>query len=270
MRSLGYQKPPALNKQLLFQAGLTSEDSWLETLTAAWDGVILTEDEVPTKWHTTNGTPVTGRPDLVLCERHLVPATIANPDPTGLVEVTAPVLGLELKLVCSPFTAYNVLAKQQPDLSHLIQAAHYMWQLDEPFKLVYTSRSNYSLGFGSMKKKWDSVPETYFNGSGTSVEPFVVEYDLWFEDGTLVYQIGEPHNSEPQTTDVTVKGIEKYYECTANIAETGSLGPRPEGKNVFNQKMSWHPCDGCPLAEACDDYEHDYELWIDHAKKELE
>lgn len=252
LRSEGYQKEVDLNKHLMFQAGLTNEDSWLQTLKREWNGPILCEEEIPILWYTANGTKVTGRPDIVLCHK----------DPIK----PRPVVGLELKLVSSAFTAYNVLAKQQPTLDHLIQAAHYMWQLDIPFKLVYTSRTNFPLGFGSMKKTWDTVPAHYFNDSGHSVEPFIKIYDLWYEGDVLWF--ATDRLDAPYKTDITKSGIQKYYECTSNIKDSGSLGPRPEEKTVYGSKLSYG-CNTCPLKDVCDNYEHDYNIWIDYAKKEL-
>jgi hypothetical protein len=245
LSSLGISEQLRGGKQLMFEAGFLNEDAWLTNLKANWEGQIRCEEEIPTRWELSSGTPVTGRPDIVLC------------DEDGNAQV-----GLELKLVSSPFTAYNVMAKQVPTLDHLPQAMHYMVQLDVPFKLVYTSRSNYSLGFGSMKKTWDTVPHQYFNEKRTSIEPFVKVYDLWMEDGHLCYDTDRLEQAVK--TDLTWDSVVRYYEAVDNAAQ--GLPPRPTGGTVLGDKLSWHPCDRCWMADVCDGYEHDYDTWLDFAK----
>lgn len=250
LKSQGISESLRGAKQLMFEAGFLNEDAWLTNLKENWEGKIRCEEEIPTAWTTNGGTPVTGRPDIVLCDED------GNPQ-----------VGLELKLVSSPFTAYNVMAKQIPTLDHLPQAMHYMVQLGCPFKLVYTSRSNYALGFGSMKKTWDTVPDHYFNEKRSAIEPFVKVFDLWMEDGHLCYDSDRLESAVK--TDLTWQSVVDYYEAVDNTAEQG-LPPRPTGGTVLGDKLSWHPCNNCWMADVCSSYEHDYETWFDFAKAKSE
>ena len=149
-------------RELMFAAGRSNEDSWLDALKRSYDGPILCEEEIPTHWITTEGTPVTGRPDIVLGKDDGVATEDTkysySPDEEwndGPARAFAPHLGIELKLVSSLWTARTVLIEDTPKIEHLIQSAHYSWQLDCPFELWYTSRADYHIGSG-----WDRDWET--------------------------------------------------------------------------------------------------------------
>ena len=146
LRSLGLQEDTTSADQIMFAAGYANEDIWYAHLSKSWQGIILREEEIPISWLTQNGTVVSGRPDMVLCNADSVPQ-----------------LGLEFKLISSPFTAYNIAVKNLPNLDHVIQASHYMGELQVPFKLLYTSRTNHSTGYGAMKNKWISEAGVYLD-----------------------------------------------------------------------------------------------------------
>ena len=97
------------SKGLMFLGGHLNEVGWVHTLGAAIEGedvTLLQEKDVPTHWETSNGVSVTGKPDIVLSSS------------SGLIR------GIENKKVCSMWTARDVVAGY-PNLSHVIQAAHY-------------------------------------------------------------------------------------------------------------------------------------------------
>lgn len=250
LRHLGVEKPVSQATHLMFAAGVGNEDLWVERLRESWEGVILCEEEIPISWTTDSGVEVAGRPDIVLCDND-----------------SQPQLGLELKLVSSPFSAYNYAAKGEPSLDHLIQAAHYSWQLDIPFKLVYTSRSTYGVGFGAMKTTWQKNAGHLLNEGGFKVEPFVIVYDLIIDNDQVFYQ--GPLDKEPQATPITISGIKKYYETVALMTDRQGLGPRISSLKADGSKMNWDKCDRkyCEFAEVCDVYEHEYERWLDECKK---
>lgn len=256
LRSLGIQENHDNATYLMFAAGYSNEDIWYECLTRSWNGVVLREEEMPVSWATTNGTSVSGRPDIVLC-------SLAD-DGTRLEPV--PQLGLELKLVSSPFTAYNVAAKDMPTLDHVIQASHYMWQLNIPYKLLYTSRSNYGLGFPNMKPTWLTAPQ-FLHDEQFKTLPFIVEFDLWIENNVVWYQ----GRTRAVKTNITTEGIKEYYERVSQMGERRALGPRPDSRNADGTVRSWKACEPkyCTLSETCDLYETNYELWLDHAKLKL-
>jgi hypothetical protein len=144
----------------MFTAGVSNEDQWYDALVKAHPPeLILREEEIPVKWVTDNGIDVTGRPDFVLLEEYsLLPEDSVKDlleeaktagQKAELIELanaklTRPKVGIELKLVSSIWTARDVLFEGRPKFDHLIQAAHYMWKLDIPFELWYTSRADFA------------------------------------------------------------------------------------------------------------------------------
>jgi hypothetical protein len=252
LRSLGIQEQHDAETYLMFGAGLDNEEQWVQTLSKGWKGVILREEEIPVVWTTSNGTQVTGRPDIVLCS-----------------EDKTPKLGIELKLVSSVWTANSVHYKLEPKTDHLVQAAHYMWRLGIPFKLVYSSRVNWLVPYNLKRTLADRYDVKMIEGKNGleawEIKPFIREYNLSFENGVLsYYTCGMPC---PQATIITVEGIERYYEIVSKIPETKNLGPRPAQKNMLGERATYNPCDYCPLASVCDAYDNssDYEYWLDQA-----
>jgi hypothetical protein len=117
------------SRKLMFTAGVSNEDQWYDALSKSYPTeLILREEQIPVNWRTDNNVEVTGRPDFVLLDS----------------EGKKPKVGIELKLVSSIWTARDVLFEGRPKFDHLIQAAHYMWKLDIPFELWYTSRADFA------------------------------------------------------------------------------------------------------------------------------
>jgi len=250
LRSIGIQTSADHSSKLMFEAGFGNEDIWVDILSKSWKGAILCEEEIPTHWLTSDNVPVTGRPDIVLCDDKSVPQ-----------------LGIELKLVSSPWTAYNRAVKEIPDIEHICQAAHYMWQLNVPYKLCYTSRSNYSLGFGAMKNKWVAQASQYLNEDQFKALPFIIEIDMWIDNDVVWYQGWD----KPIKTIITASGIKEFYERTAQIEQRKSLGPRPVGRYADGtpKEKGKTQCDYCEFAAICDDYESDYDRWLDEIKRKI-
>jgi hypothetical protein len=73
-------------------------------------------------------------------------------------------------------------------------------------------------------------------------------------------------------TAVTLSGIKEYYERVSQMGERKSLGPRPDSRNADGSERSWKSCDAknCLFSEVCDNYETDYDVWLDYAKLILE
>jgi hypothetical protein len=252
-------------RDLMFAAGRTNEDSWLEVLSAAWPGKILREEEVPVKWTTAKGTPVSGRPDIVLA------------DLDGKL-----LRGLELKLVSSLWTARTVL-QGSPKTNHLIQASHYMWKLGEqsgyeiPFELWYTSRVDWHV-MGWAQKHFPKHGEANaeyceysLNKDGQheikKVLPFTKGFQLRFlPNGQL--QFRDTGGKKWVDTIVSRARIQKYYEVIEESVQSKTLGPRPINIDYEGQKENWKQCDFCPLAKICDEYEgKDFEVWLTHVKE---
>lgn len=253
-------------RDLMFAAGRTNEDSWHEVLSASWPGKILREEEVPIKWETKGGTPVTGRPDIVLA------------DLGGKL-----VRGLELKLVSSLWTARTVL-QGKPKTGHLVQAAHYMWKLSEqsgyevPFELWYTSRVDWHVMGWAQKHfpKQEDAASVYCeystNKDGVSeikkVLPFTKGFELKFAQGQL--QFREEGSKKWIDTIISCDRIEQYYELIEQSVEQKQLGPRPINLDYSGQRENWKQCDFCPLVSTCEQYEDKgFETWLEQVKTKV-
>lgn len=253
-------------RDLMFAAGRTNEDSWLEVLSASWPGKILREEEVPIKWVTKKGTPVTGRPDIVLAEAD------------GKL-----VRGLELKLVSSLWTARTVL-QGKPKTGHLTQAAHYMWKLSEqsgyevPFELWYTSRVDWHV-MGWAQKHFPKHGEAnadyceYSTNKDGEYEikkvlPFTKGFELRFVKGQLHFR--EVGGKKWVDTIISRDRIQQYYELVEDLAKQKQLGPRPINLDFAGQRENWKQCDFCPLASTCDEYESKgFETWLEQVKTKV-
>lgn len=192
LRSLGVElEEPTFSNMIMFERGYNNEDLIYQDLAkvlnpSSLDGsygagedllkatggldpkslVILREEEIPISWTTKNGTLVTGRPDMVICQREVRPGTESslesdcklNGEEDGLfcsthgelcglipdIVTTTPILGIEIKSVASFWTSRDLILEGEPNLEHFAQAAHYMWQLGKqtpsgviPYRLIY-------------------------------------------------------------------------------------------------------------------------------------
>lgn len=239
-------------KHIMFSGGVLNEDVWMRDLQAVYPHVILREEEIPTSWKTAAGTPVTGRPDIVLCD-----------------DQKAPLLGLELKMASSVWTARDVLILGLPKFDHLCQAAHYMWQLGVPFKLCYTSYVEFPV-VGWMQKSFPKKGEPgseycEYNDKGDikKLRPFVQIYDLTFDSITGMLRYSLEGASQWKNTVITIEGIEAYFNGLDEVAKKGKLPPRPETVNVDGTKDGWSICSYCPVAPTCDKYEGNYQKWLE-------
>lgn len=251
----------APGRELMFEAGRGNEDLWYDVLSKSHVGKILREEEIPTKWTTRQGVDVTGRPDLVLC------------DAAGKPEI-----GIELKLVCSFWTAYEVLIQGKPKFPHLLQAAHYSWQLGIPFELWYTSRVDYHMQSwvaGQFPAPGDlrsfcitytySLPkpgggktkisrEEYISHPGPKnadvlkIGPFLIGYQVQVVEGVLQYRAVSKPNSKWQITNINIEDIRRYYEC---IPELEQVPPEPRVLKADGTKANYKASDYCSLGKLC-------------------
>ena len=248
---------PSKDRLIMFEAGLANEDIWDKVLRSGdLNGYsILREEEVPTKWTTTSGINVTGRPDLVLADK----------------ESGEHKLGLEFKMAASLWTARDVLIQRKPKLPHLIQAAHYAQQLSIPFKLVYTSYVDFPVMGWAQKLMGKLNPREYpvqvddKTGLVKKVLPFIKIYDLNWEGKGGTLQWKEESGSQWTDTGMKWSNIQAYYEMVGYQAQTEDLGPRPSNVDAkMEHKKGWHFCDYCPLSDACDKYDKghkNYSKW---------
>lgn len=294
LRTLGIEvEPPDDSTMIMFQAGTANEDIIYKDLlhTCAPNELILRETEIPIRWMTSTGTPVTGRPDMVLCRR--VPATDTIP------EKTVPVLGIELKSVHSVWTSRDVLFGSEPKTDHLIQSAHYSWQLGAqagllsggiPFRLLYKQYSNQVVPqwaermFPSSGEPFSEHIEYNDRGGIKCIRPFEIAYELeWDASGTLHYR--REHAAQPDVrpgartgrggwvkTLVRYEDIQRFFEHAAQLPIVG-LGSRPSNPDpTGKEEKKWTKCSYCPLKNVCDSTDKtdaQYPEWIAAVRAQL-
>lgn len=294
LRFLGIHSPKESITELMFAAGRTNEDSWLRVLKAAWEGVILREEEIQIKWKTEAGVSVTGRPDIVLCREEKDDFVVDEdyrdswsqmdphrPEVGDIIPAikNVPVRGLELKLISAIWTMVSVLLEGKPKTDHLIQAAHYQWQLGVPFELWYTSRVHWpivgwmakffkSLGFLKDVVFQEELLERGDKGDVKKVLPFYAGFELDIQGGVLYYR--SVASEEWVQTLITVDGIKRYYELVGQMPSTKDLGDRPSRTTALGEDMGYNPCDSkyCPFAEVCNKHERNYDDWVGAAYEE--
>lgn len=295
IRSLGLEiDKPDDHKMIMFELGFASEDITNEILGRSLQPgeILLREEQIPIEWQTRNGVRVTGRPDIVLCQAPSVMAV--SGDTSGVVSYTGakPLLGLELKSVHSMWVARDVLFTGQPKMNNIAQAAHYMWKLNVPYKLIYKSYSalGQSMNDWSAKmfpKRGEPLSKYIdYNDRGgiKGIKQFEIIYDLMIDDkGRVCYRkeglispdgyinidyITGPEDLEWKRTIVTVQDIERYYEFVSTMAETQTLGPRPMTIDAHGEKLNYKDCAYCPLQKICDETEElGYEQWLNAVKE---
>lgn len=255
LRSLGLLvRGFKFSDRIMFDRGYANEDIIVSHLKKGLKAgeVILREEDIPARGLTVDGTPITGRPDIV----------IARLDAGKPVYV----LGIEAKSIASVNTAYDILVNQQPVLKHLIQAAQYAHMLGIPYKLHYRNYANLAIP----KYPWftfspQQVAQLSDSAGGPLVMtksknpkyppapnkflPFEVVFDLQVIAGKLRFKLeGE---AQWRDTIVSAGDAQRYFEFVAKMPETRDLGPRPQALKVDGSKAAWTDCQYCPLDGAC-------------------
>jgi hypothetical protein len=275
LRSKGIEvDPPTWDKYIMFELGYANEDvianQLKKVLPEGWS--LKMEEEIPIAWTTSNGTSVTGRPDIVVFD------TSGNK-----------VIGLELKSVHSVWVAREVLFKKKPKLANLAQSAHYMWKLGIPeYKLFYKSYSQLGQGMagsdwiakqfprpgepGSEFVDYTEVSEAQVaKGKGPTIKhirQFEIVYDLkWDRNGRLQYRV-EGNKGVWTNTILTKKSIEGYFEFVSRMEQDKNLGPLPVGVDASGDKLSYSQCKYCPLNQTCKEYSSKgYDKWMEQVLK---
>lgn len=252
LRSLGLEvEEPGDSTMIMFQMGTANEDVVYRDLlqTSSPDEIILREEEIPTYWETSNGTPVTGRPDMVVCRRAQAGEpgarayTLSDGSGAGWA---VPLWGIEIKSVASVYTSLEVLFGGSPKLAHLIQAAHYSWNLGKiPFRLLYKQYVNQVVpGWATSKFPRQGAPLSEYieyneKGDIKYVAPYEIVYELdWNSAGYLRFRI-EGSNDEWTRTIIRAEDIQRFYEFVSRMAETKDLGSRPLNLDYSGKEKSW-------------------------------
>lgn len=277
----------AAGRELMFEAGRVNEDLWTAVLEQTWDGPILREEQIATTWETSKGIRVTGRPDIVLCQ------SIGG---RGKV-VVEPQLGLELKQISSFWTAYEVLFKGQPKYPHLLQAAHYSWQLGIPFELWYTCRADYHVAdwiksqlprpgepnseplaytyYGLKadrsrskisKMEYEERSPNTRQADPLKVTPFIKGYKIEIRAGTLFYSsVGD---NQWHKTNITVDSIVRYYETVPELTE---VPPEPKVLKADGTRANYKAKDYCSMGPLCCAYQagRNIDEWTQEVKQKL-
>ena len=239
------------SRELMFAAGRTNEDSWMEVLRAADPTLIIRrEEEIPIGWKTDNGTSVTGRPDIVLGHVSILSGQFV------------PEIGIELKQACSLWTCRDVGILMRPKVPHLMQAAHYSWQLGIPFELWYTNRTDFAV-MGWAQKNFPRPGEPgsdrcEYNDKGEikKVLPFNQGYELeWASpdsmSSALRYRAIGSRQASWTDTIVTRQAIVDYFSAVAAMDEGDRLPPAPVNLEADGGKGPYSICGYCPLEETC-------------------
>jgi hypothetical protein len=271
LRQLGIElEVPDDSKMIMFQMGIANESVVFKDLlhTSGPEEVILQEEEIPISWLTTNGTKVTGRPDMVLCNKK--------------EGQTIPFLGIEIKSIASVWTSREVLFEGQPKLPHLLQSAHYSWKLGVPFRLIYKQYSNQAVpGWAGKlfpKKGEPHSQHISYNDKGDIkyIEPFEIAYELEWDSSSRKYlryrrEVGDGEQELEWTrTLISQQDIERFYEFVSQMETTKKLGSRPMTIDAQGNEKNYSNCGYCPLKDTCDKHENKgYEKWLLEVRKLL-
>lgn len=237
---------------LMMENGVWNEDIWVDVLKRVWSGIIKTEEECAIEFTLTNGTRVTGRPDVMLC------------DAEGKY-----VKGLELKNASSVWTGRDVASERSPKMEHLIQAGVYMWQTGVPFDLCYASRVKYAVPtknwierlFPRQGDPGSELLEYNDKGGTKALLPFVVVYPLRLTLGVVEYYL----DAKWWPTPVTMGSVLQYFEGLSTMETSEDLPIRPSVLKLSGDK-GYDPCnpDYCGLATICTKYESKGKTqWLD-------
>jgi hypothetical protein len=255
MRFHGLFQKTDPDRFVMFEAGLAVEDTLIKKIERNLQPGqrILRQDECGTAWVTSNGTHVTGSPDIVIA------------DSAGNYLV-----GIEVKQVSSLWTGLHHVQDKMPSLKHLCQAGHYMDRLKLPaYKLINVNPVDFQLpGFKALMEKLPKVGtpgSEYFQydkrGSPKKLLPFRFVYDLEFgEDGYLKFR-QEGSKGFWTTTIVHRQGITDFYEHVSNMDK--DLGPRPLTLKCTGDFENYNLCtDYCDFVSICDAYESHPDRWL--------
>lgn len=283
LRRIGVQLEPSDEQsQTMHDGGLANEEIFFERVRRALpEGYSLVhEEDYPSKWTTSGGTDVTGRPDGVLI------------DSSGHA-----VVGIELKGVFSLTTALKALT-DKPKIENLIQAAHYMMSLElERYELVYTNRNWFAVPpdrFSKVPRDSPHVQYNYYHYRPQKRDPEKwtraridaaefnqverIEYVTAGKHGKVPEYVVEPGNILPftasfpmrfnsrdtlewqdssgnwQITEVTKDSIRNYYEVSDSLTDpSAKLPPRIRSANSLGKPASYNACTYCSLSSICSD-----------------
>jgi hypothetical protein len=233
MRYYGVDKAVSTSRQIMFGAGELMETLLINKIGKAFKGKILTQKEAATSWVTDEGIPVTGSPDIVL----------AN-------EAGIPQHGIECKMVSSLWTLRDVtpwgMFPGKPKADHLAQAAHYMAKLGEQFNqdfidwsVVYICPVDYHMHTKDMRTVKVDSEFLIKNDKGDvfKTEAFILVYNLFLDEHRRLYYALD--GDDPSPTEITIQGIESYFNLVAGCVKRKELPPRMVNTDCLGEKLKW-------------------------------
>jgi len=230
----------------LFDGGYANEEAVLKNLRKGGEANQLEVDSDFSFRHAL----ASGRPDIVL-----------KKDGT-------PVHLIELKSICSFYSAKNYHFDMVPDKKHLAQAGAYMMWLGESDvtgSLLYSSRVYWHIPPFLAKMFLPGCYDVDFKGDRAyRVRPFNREYKLQWKDDSLTYI--SDGMSEERVSPITKQGIEDFYTRLSSIKETDLVDAPPLAVDATLAK-SFAPCDYCDLSDVCGAFPKTYKELRESALK---
>ena len=265
LRMLGISTPLEEEIELMTKQGEQNEEIWIAELKAAGYKVLHHDDfKLEMEIH---GKQFKGSPDI----------GIVDPKTGKLLT------GLENKNLSASSTAVKRNNELEPDSTHLVQTSTYSVLLAKklgepkpiPYQLAYSSRNIWQIS--SMAKKYVNILSKYDRdvevrnfGKQFSLKPFHrIYYIDWNDEGEMKWITSD--RKDWAQTPLKEEHIMFFFDVVANrIAETKDLGPRPTTKQLGIKKAGYSPCNYCDFAAVCEEYEDNYDAWLDHARLEAE
>lgn len=265
LRQLGIEiEQPELHTQIMWEGGTGNESAIYDLLIGDLNPgeIILREEEIPIHWLTSNGTAVTGRPDLVVCE----PVSCVDEKSGGVTTVNRPIHVYEAKTINSVWVSRNVFLDGEPKIANLAQTAHYMWKLGCPGTLIYKQYGNQPIPIGpgerpemflnmfsKYKDKYADNLEIGDDGEIRHVKPFELIFELEFTGkGVLRYRrTGKGRNKWVETI-ITTQDIERYYQFISEMGPEQKLGGLFQTVAPDGAPKNYDECRKyCPLVDIC-------------------
>ena len=256
-RLLGVDKEVEANRQIMFAAGRTAEDTWAQLLTDA--GVTFRrEEEIQITWPVSGhgSRVVTGRPDIVI--GHISPSDMSCGIDYGNVFI--PEFGLELKGIYSAGSAVRVECDGVPDPKHLAQAGFYSMALEVPYAICYTNPSVWDVPFWAKEAR---------AAGHKKLQPFYRIFYMRWDEATGLLQYRDERLDTWVSTKYTKQGIEKYYQKILGMETGKDLGGRPDGGLADGSPAPFDKCKYCQFSRQCDvyDLDRDFDSWLEACKK---
>jgi hypothetical protein len=265
MRYFGIDKDFPLSTRIMFAAGELMENVFIDRFSKSWSGGLGTQQEYPVEW-ICNGIPVSGSPDLVFTDGN-----------------NTPVFGCEFKMISSYWTMHKVTPWKEdvaPKPDHIAQAAHYMYKMGQQigedyveWALGYVCPNAYHIHTPAVRDS-DQYRDEFIrkNGRVFKIDPHLVFYYLHVDSsGRVLFR--REDSEQLQETEITVQGIERYYELLVECISERKLPPRYENTDCFGRpQKGWSPYekqynDYYALHDAYDEGKLSFDEFMDEARK---